>query len=160
VPAQIKDIDSDQPVYDIRTMDDVFDQSTFQRWLNMTLVTVFAAISLVLASVGVYGVVAYSVAGRRREFGIRLALGAARSAIGRLVLKEGAALALSGAVLGLVGAVVVSNSLESLLYGVRSSDPSTFAIATIALVGVALLASYAPARRAASVDPAIALRHE
>ncbi len=156
----IRSVDPEQPVYDIRTMEDVVERSTAQRWLNMMLVTIFAAISLMLASVGVYGVVAYGVSQRRREFGIRLALGAERSAVARLVVRQGAVLAIAGAAIGFVASVFVTRAIESLLYGIKATDPPSFATATGLLVGVALLASYVPARRAASVDPASTLRNE
>jgi putative ABC transport system permease protein len=156
----IRSVDPEQPVYDVRTIEDVLELSMAQRWLNMTLVTIFAAISLVLASIGVYGVVAYGVSQRRREFGIRLALGAERAAVARLVVRQGAVLAITGSAIGFVGAILVTKAVESLLYGVKATDPPSFATATGLLVGVTLLASYVPARRAASVDPASTLRSE
>jgi putative ABC transport system permease protein len=156
----IRSVDAEQPVYDVRTMEDVVERSTAQRWLNMMMVTVFAAIALLLASVGVYGVVAYGVNERRREFGIRLALGAERGAVARLVVWQGTVLALVGSAIGFLAAVVVAKAIESLLYGIRASDPPSFATAVGLLVSVALFASYMPARRAASVDPAITLRSE
>jgi predicted permease len=156
----IRSVDAEQPVYDVRTMEDVVERSTAQRWLNMMMVTVFAAIALLLASVGVYGVVAYGVHERRREFGIRLALGADRGAVARLVVWQGTILAILGSAIGFLAAVVVAKAIESLLYGIRASDPPSFATAVGLLVSVALFASYMPARRAASVDPAITLRSE
>jgi predicted permease len=156
----IRSVDSEQPVYDVRTMEDVVERSTAQRWLNMVMLTVFAAIALLLASVGVYGVVAYGVSERRREFGIRLALGAERAAVARLVVWQGTILAMSGSAIGFLAAVLVAKAIESLLYGVKASDPPSFAGAVGLLVAVALFASYIPARRAASVDPAITLRSE
>jgi putative ABC transport system permease protein len=156
----IRSVDSEQPVYDVRTMEDVVERSTAQRWLNTTMVTVFAAIALLLASVGVYGVVAYGVSERRREFGIRLALGAERAAVARLVVWQGTVLAIAGSAIGFLAAVFVAKAIESLLYGIRASDPPSFATAVGLLVAVALFASYLPARRAASVDPAITLRSE
>jgi ABC-type antimicrobial peptide transport system permease subunit len=121
---------------------------------------VFAAIALLLASVGVYGVVAYGVNERRREFGIRLALGAERGAVARLVVWQGTVLAIAGSAIGFLAAVFVAKAIESLLFGIRASDPPSFATAVGLLVAVALFASYMPARRAASVDPAITLRSE
>ncbi len=156
----IRSVDAEQPVYDVRTMEDVVERSTAQRWLNMMMVTVFAAIALLLASVGVYGVVAYGVNERRREFGIRLALGAERGAVARLVVWQGTVLAILGSAIGFVAAAFMSKAIESLLYGIRASDPPSFATAVGLLVSVALFASYMPARRAASVDPAITLRSE
>jgi predicted permease len=156
----IRSVDAEQPVYDVRTMEDVVERSTAERWLNMIMVTVFAAIALALASVGVYGVVAYGVSERRREFGIRLALGAERAAVARLVVRQGTVLAIAGSAIGFLAAVLVAKAIESLLYGVRASDPPSFATAIGLLVSVALFASYVPARRAASVDPAVTLRSE
>jgi putative ABC transport system permease protein len=156
----IRAVDAEQPVYDVRTMEDVVERSTAQRWLNMIMVTAFAAIALLLASVGVYGVVTYGVNERRREFGIRLALGAERGAVARLVVWQGTVLAILGSALGFLAAVFVAKAIESLLYGIRASDPPSFATAVGLLVSVALFASYMPARRAASVDPAITLRSE
>jgi putative ABC transport system permease protein len=156
----IRAVDAEQPVYDVGTMEDVVERSTAQRWLNMIMVTVFAAIALLLASVGVYGVVAYGVNERRREFGIRLALGAERAAVARLVVWQGTVLAIAGSAIGFIAAVFVARAIESLLYGIRASDPPSFMTALGLLVSVALLASYMPARRAASVDPAITLRSE
>ena len=160
VIAAIKEVDPDQAVYDVRTMEDVVERSTSQRWLNMTLVTTFASMALLLASVGVYGVISFGVMRQAREFGIRLALGAERRAITRLVLRRGATLAASGAAIGLAAAVLLTRAMASLLYGVTPGDPVSFVAAPVLLVLVALVASYLPARRAASVDPAITLRGE
>jgi ABC-type antimicrobial peptide transport system permease subunit len=124
----------------------------------MVLVGAFAAIALILASVGVFGVMSYSVSGQTREFGVRLALGAGRAAVTRMVLGRGALLAGSGAALGLIGAVLLTRAMETLLYGVKPGDPLSLAVAAATLIAVALLASYLPARRAAAVDPVIALR--
>ena len=137
----IRSVDAEQPVYDVRTMEDVVERSTAQRWLNMMMVTVFAAIALLLASVGVYGVVAYGVNERRREFGIRLALGAERGAVARLVVWQGTVLAILGSAIGFVAAVFVAKAIESLLYGIRASDPPSFATAVGLLVSVALFAA-------------------
>src|SRR4029450_8683825 len=142
------------------TSEDVVEPAAAQRWLNMMMVTVVAGIALLLASVGVYGVVAYGVNERRREFGIRLALGAERGAVARLVVWQGTVLAILGSAIGFLAAVFVAKAIESLLYGLRASDPPSFATAVGLLVSVALFARYMPARRAASVDPAITLRSE
>jgi predicted permease len=154
----IRDIDPEQPVYDVRSMDDVLGRSAAQRWLSMTLVTAFALASLVLASVGLYGVVAHGVVERRREIGVRLALGAVRSDVSRLVLRQGGRLAAVGSVIGLAGAVALMQVLKRMLFGVAPMDPTTFLAGAAFLFGAALLASYLPARRAASLDPTIALR--
>jgi putative ABC transport system permease protein len=154
----IRTLDPEQPVYDVRTMDDVLARSAAQRWMNMAIITMFAASSLLLAGVGLYGVIAYGVTQRGREFGVRLALGAKPSQVSRLVLRKGSLLAASGAAFGVVGAIALLRGIESLLYGVPPLDPVNFAAAAGLLFAVALAASYLPARRAALSDPAQALR--
>jgi putative ABC transport system permease protein len=156
----IRSVDSEQPVYDVRTLNEVVNRTTAQRWLNATLVTAFALLALLLASVGLYGVIIYGVTRQTREFGVRLALGAQRSDITRLVLSRGVKLAAGGTVIGLAATLVTVKAIESLLYGIQPFDPSSFLAAAALLVVVALLASYMPARRAASTDPAVALRCE
>lgn len=141
-------------------MDDVLARSAAQQWLNMAIIGVFAASSLLLAGVGLYGVIAYGVTQRIREFGVRMALGAAPSELSRLVLCEASVFAASGAALGLGGAIVLLRAMESLLYGVPPLDPVSFAAAVTLLFGVALAASYFPARRAALADPIHVLRAE
>ena len=160
VVQAIHSVDPDQPVYDVMAMDVVLARSAADRWLNMAIMVAFAAASLLLAGAGLYGVIAAGVTDRRREFGVRLALGAAPSDVFRLVLRSGAALAGAGAVLGLGGAVALIRGLESLLYGVPRFDPVSFAAAGALLFAVALAASYFPARRAALTDPAHTLRAE
>jgi ABC-type antimicrobial peptide transport system permease subunit len=156
----IRSLDPEQPVYDMRTMDDVLARSAAPRSLNMTIIGVFAGSSLLLAGVGLYGVIAYGVTQRTREFGVRMALGAAPSEVARLVLRKGTVLGLSGAALGLGGAIVLVRGMESLLYDVAPLDPVSFAAAAALLFGAALAASYFPARRAALTDPTHALRAE
>jgi putative ABC transport system permease protein len=160
VVQALRSVDPDQPVYDVRTMDEVLARSAAERWLNMAILVAFAGASLLLAGAGLYGVIASSVTDRRREFGVRLALGATRSDVSRLVLRTGAALAGTGAALGLGGAVALVRGMESLLYGVPGFDPVSFAAAGALLFAVALTASYLPARRAALTDPARTLRAE
>jgi predicted permease len=154
----IREIDRDQPVYDVRMMPDVIQRSTAQQWLSRTLVTTFALIALLLAAVGLYGLISYGVTTQAREFGVRLALGATRTGIARLVLGRAALLAVSGIGFGLIVAFLVTRTMRSLLFGVGAGDPFSFGIAVATLVAVALVASYIPARRAASVDPAVTLR--
>jgi putative ABC transport system permease protein len=153
-------LDPEQPVYDMRTMDDALARSAAPRSLNMAIIGVFAISSLLLAGVGLYGAIAYGVTQRTREFGVRMALGAVPSEVSRLVLRKGSVLAVSGAALGLGGATVLARGMESLLYGVAPLDPISFAAAASMLFGVALAASYFPARRAALTDPTHALRAE
>jgi putative ABC transport system permease protein len=156
----VRTVDPEQPVYDVSTMDEVLSRSVAQRWLNTAIIAGFAGASLLLAGVGLYGTIAYGVTQRRREFGVRLALGATPSDMFRLVLRNGSLLAAAGAALGLGGAMALVRGMESLLYGVSPVDPITFAVAATLLFGVALAASYVPARRAAMADPTQALRSE
>jgi putative ABC transport system permease protein len=160
VLAAIRGLDPDQPVYDVRTMDDVRGRSANPRWLNMTVVSVFALSSLLLASVGLYGLVSYGGTQRVREFGVRLALGASRADVSRLVLRAGVRLVIAGAAIGLGGAVMLTMAMKTLLYGVTPLDPVVFISAASLLFAVALAASYLPARRAALTDPARVLRME
>jgi len=127
---------------------------------NLILIGIFGAIALTLASVGLYGVMAYSVTQRSHELGIRIAVGASQRDILRLVLGQGVRLTLMGAGVGLLVSLLVTRALASLLFGVSATDPVTFIAVPIVLAAVALLACYLPARRAMSVDPMIALRHE
>ena len=160
VVRAIRDVDPEQPVYDVRAMEDVQARSAAQPRLNATIITAFAASALVLAGIGLYGVVALGVTQRGREFGVRLALGAVPSGLSRLVLRNGTAIAAYGAALGLGGAVVLVRAMETLLYAIPPLDPVTFGSATAFLFAVAATASYLPARRAARTDPARALRAE
>ncbi len=153
-------VDPDQPITNVRTLDEVLAASMAQRRFNMTLLAAFAALALGLALVGVYGVVAYAVAQRTREIGIRIALGATRANVVSLVVKNGLLWAGAGIIAGLAGAFAASRLIAGLLFGVTPGDPVTFVTIAIVMAGVALSASYIPARRAASVDPIAALRTE
>jgi putative ABC transport system permease protein len=126
----------------------------------MEIIGLFAMTALLLAGLGIYGVISYLVSERTHEIGIRLALGAQRSDILRMVVRQGLGLAIAGAAVGLVCALIVSHLMAGLLYGVRPTDPVTFAGVALLLIGVALLACYIPARRAIRVDPLVALRHD
>ena len=160
VVRAIHEIDPEQPVYDVRTMDEWVDRSLGQRWMNMTLVGTFASVALTLSAIGVYGVIAFGVARQRREFGIRLALGASRRSIAASVVKHGLALAGIGIGAGMAMSIGVTRSMRSLLFGVNPTDVISLTAATLAILFVAILASYLPARRAAAVDPAVTLRAE
>jgi predicted permease len=160
VVRAIHEIDPEQPVYDVRTMDEWVDRSLGQRWMNMTLVGTFASVALTLSAIGVYGVIAFGVARQRREFGIRLALGASRRSIAASVVKHGLALAGIGIGAGMGMSIGVTRSMSSLLFGVNPTDVISLTAATLAILFVAILASYLPARRAAAVDPAVTLRAE
>ena len=160
VRGAILSIDKNQPVYDIKTMDDVFSASVANTRLVMVLFGVFSMFALLLASIGIYGVIAYSVAQRRHEIGIRLALGAQTSDVRRMIITQGMILAFIGAGLGLAGAFAATRVMRGLLYGVSATDPLIFIGVSLLLTVVALLACYFPARRATKVDPMIALRYE
>jgi predicted permease len=163
VPAivgEIRALDPEQPVYDVRTLDDVVARSVGQRWLAMTLVAAFASMSLFLCCIGVYGAIAFGVTRQRREFGIRLALGATRRSIASSVVWRGLLPAGLGVAVGLLIAAGVARTLTSMLFGVTPGDHTSFVAATVTLLLVTVLASYLPARRAAAVDPAVTLRAE
>jgi predicted lysophospholipase L1 biosynthesis ABC-type transport system permease subunit len=156
----VAEVDPNVPLYQVRTLEQLLGASVAQaRFMTMVL-GLFATIALVLAAVGIYGVIAYAVAQRTRELGIRLALGARAADILWLILRQGAVLGGLGVALGLAGALLATRALERLLYQVTPSDPSTFTAGAVGLLAVALVASYLPARRAAGVDPVEALRHE
>jgi putative ABC transport system permease protein len=153
-------IDPDQPITGVSTLDEVLSIASAQRRFNMTLLLSFAGLALALALIGVYGVVAYAVAQRTREIGIRVALGATRADVVALVVKSGVIWSIVGIAAGLAGAFAASRLIAGLLFGVTAGDPATFVTIAAVMVGVALSASYLPARRAASVDPVSALRTE
>jgi putative ABC transport system permease protein len=142
------------------TMDKVVAEKNAEPRFEMLLLTMFAAVALVLAAVGIYGVISYSVSRRTHEIGIRLSLGASRGSVLRMVVRQGMMLALAGSVVGLGGAMLLSRLMTKLLYGVRPTDPITFAGVAILLGLVALLASCVPAMRATRIDPMSALRCE
>jgi putative ABC transport system permease protein len=160
VRNEIREIDPDQPISNIRTMDDLIGAETGTRRLGMTLLTVFAALALLLAALGIYGVLAYFVVQHTPEIGVRVALGAPRSGILALVLKKGMTLALLGVATGLGAAFALTRLMASLLFGMSATDPGTFVMVALLLIAVAFIACYLPARRATKVDPMIALRYE
>ncbi|HKP14391.1 MAG TPA: ABC transporter permease, partial [Blastocatellia bacterium] len=160
VSKAVWELDKDQPVSDVRTMEEVLSNSIARQRFSTLLLGIFAALALLLAAVGIYGVMSYAVAQRTREIGIRMALGAQAGGVVRLVIGQGLKLASAGVVLGLAGALLLTRLMSSLLFGVSATDPLTLATISLVLVGVALLASYIPARRAAKVDPLTALRYQ
>jgi putative ABC transport system permease protein len=160
VRAAIREVDRDQPIADVFTMDALMDRAVGQRRLSMTLLGSFAALAMVLAALGIYGVMAFDVTRRSREIGVRMALGAARSSVLGLVLRQGLAMAAIGIGLGLLGALLVTRVLQAQLFGIASTDPSTFASVAMGLLAVATLATLLPALRATRVNPTEALRYE
>jgi putative ABC transport system permease protein len=160
VRKAVWEIDKDQPVSNIKTMEDVLSESIARQRFSMLLLGIFAALALVLAAVGIYGVMSYSVAQRTHEIGIRMALGARKRDVLKLTVGEALKLVLVGVVIGLVASFLLTRVMSSLLYGIGATDPTTFAGISLVLIGVALLASYIPARRATRIDPMVALRYE
>jgi putative ABC transport system permease protein len=160
VRQQVKAIDPDQPIYSIRTMDQIRAESVAPERLNLTLLSIFAGIALVLAIVGIYGVMSYSVTQRTHEIGIRMAIGAQPRDVFRMVIGQGMMLAMIGVVLGLVGAFGLTRLMATMLFGVEPTDPATFAAIAVLLTVVALVACYVPGRRATRVDPVVSLRYE
>jgi putative ABC transport system permease protein len=155
---EIQSIDPGLPVFNVSSMNDVLDRSLASRRLSAGLVGGFAGLALLLASIGIYGLLAYMVGQRSREIGIRMALGARRDDILGMFLRKGVALAAVGMVAGVVVSALTASMMASLLYGVRPHDPAVFLMVPLLLLAVAALASYLPARRATKVDPMIALR--
>ncbi|HEV7797281.1 MAG TPA: ABC transporter permease [Pyrinomonadaceae bacterium] len=157
---EIHQVDPDQPISNVRTMDEVLSEETAPRQLGMTLLTIFAGLALLLATLGIYGVLAYFVVQHTQEIGVRMALGAQHSNILALVLKKGMMLTLLGVTIGLGIAFVITRLMASLLFGISTTDPLTYAGITLLLTTVAFFACYLPARRATKVDPMVALTYE
>ena len=160
IRREIQSLDPDQPIANIRTLETVTAESIAPRRMSMALLGAFAGIALLLASVGIYGVISYLVVQRTHEIGVRMALGAQRSDVLRLIVGHGAKLVGIGTFIGLILAFLSTRLLSALLYNVGAFDATTFLFVTIALAAVALLASYIPALRAARADPVVALGHE
>lgn len=156
----VESIDPDQPVTEVRAMDVYFAAGLSLRRLSMLLVLIFAAVATVLAGIGIYGVMAYSVTQRSHEIGIRMALGANPADVQRMIVGDGMRLAGAGLAIGLMASLVVMHYLQSQLYGVKSTDPLTFFSVPIGLALVVLAACYFPARRATKVNPLAAIRRE
>jgi ABC-type antimicrobial peptide transport system permease subunit len=156
----VEQIDSREVIYGVQTMDEVIAGSFAARRLSMILLAIFAILALALSCVGIYGVISYVVGQRTREIGIRMALGAQQRDVLRMVLGDGARMALVGVIAGIVAALGLTRLMANQLFGVSAYDPLTFTAVAIVLTLVALLACYLPARRAVRVDPMIALRDE
>ncbi|MGH9693665.1 MAG: FtsX-like permease family protein, partial [Bryobacteraceae bacterium] len=160
IQQEVLAVDGQMPVAQIRTMEQVLAEGISRQNFNMLLLSIFAAIALLLAAIGIYGIMAYSVEQRTQELGIRMALGASRKSMLGLIIRQGMKLAGIGVLAGLAVSFGLARLLSSLLYGVKASDPITFAAVAIILTLVAFLATYIPALRAMKVDPLIALRYE
>jgi predicted permease len=156
----IREADPALPMVKLRTMRDVFGESVARPRFIAQLLGAFAALALLLAAIGTYGILSYNVSERHHEIGIRMALGATRSSVLGLVLKQGAKLTGIGLVVGIVGALLLSRVLGTLLFNVRPTDPATMAAVTVFIAAIALIACYVPARRATRVDPIVVLREE
>jgi putative ABC transport system permease protein len=160
ITAAIRSVNKDQAISDVRSMDQIRSQAIGGRGLVSVLLGTFATVALVLAGIGIYGVISYNVAQRTREMGIRAALGATERSLLRLILDRGVRLTLIGLTIGVAGAIGLTRLLASLLFGVGARDPLTMISVGLILGGVAIAASYVPARRATRVDPVVALRYE
>ena len=160
IRAAVSEIDPEIPLADIRRMDDILADNVTAPRFRVLLVASFAALALGLAGLGIYGVVAQWAASRRREIGVRMALGADRTSVLRLVMEQGAVLVAIGALVGVLGSLAVARLLEAFLFDVSASDPLTWILAVLFLSAVTIAAALVPARRAAATDPAEALRAE
>ena len=156
----VASIDAEQPVYAIQTLDEALAGSSFQQRISAVLLLIFAAVALTLAAIGIYGVMSYSVSARTQEIGVRMAIGAERSDVLRLVLLQVAKLSALGLVIGVGLLMLTGKALSSLLYGVTPSDPLTIGLVTLTLAAVSLVAGWVPAWRASKVNPITALRYE
>jgi putative ABC transport system permease protein len=157
---ELRELDPALPLVKIRTMDEVVSAAQSRPRSLTLLLTLFSIVAVVLAALGIYGVISYSVAQRTKEFGVRMALGAQRSDVLGIVLRRGMLLTVIGVIIGLAGAFVLTRFLSVLLFGITPTDPLTFAAVSLLLMLIAFLASYIPARRATNVDPMLALRYE
>ena len=158
--AAARRFDPDQVLFEFKSLDEQISGTVASQRFAMILLSIFAALALVLSAIGVYGVISYLVSQRTREIGVRVALGAQRSDVLRLILGDGARLTFLGAAIGLAASLGLTRLLAKMLFGVRASDPVTLIVVTVILSAVAFLACYIPALRATRVDPMVALRYE
>jgi len=156
----VRQVDPQQPIGDLMSLDQALSRSTAARRLSMTLLTLFAALAVLLALIGIYGITAYTVTQRTRELGLRMAIGARPAEVVAMLLRENLLLVIGGLVLGMAGAALATRALRTMLFGVSTLDAVTFIGAALVLGGIAMLATYVPARRAARIDPMEALRYE
>jgi putative ABC transport system permease protein len=157
---QVLGVDPNQPVYNVKTMENVIDDSMSASRMNTMLLSIFAGLAMILAMIGIYSVMSYTVTQNTREIGIRMALGAQARDVLKLIVGQGLVLTLIGVVVGVAAAFGLTRLMSSLLYGVTTTDPLTFVIVSVILVAVAVISCYLPARRATKVDPMVALRYE
>jgi putative ABC transport system permease protein len=160
VRKEVQALDRNLPLFDVKTLNEHMRFALFPARIAATVLGVFGLVALLLSAIGIYGITSYTVAQRTHEIGIRLALGAQLSDVLSLVLTHGLKLTAIGAAIGLFGAYLATRAITSVLYGVSATDPLTFGVVSVLLIGVALLACYVPSRRATKVDPLIALRSE
>ncbi|MGC2694678.1 MAG: FtsX-like permease family protein, partial [Candidatus Angelobacter sp.] len=160
IRKQLNSHDANVPVYNVRTVNELTERTIGQEILIAKLSSFFAGLALLLASIGLYGVLSYSVAGRTREIGVRMALGARRGSVLGMVLQEAGKLVLIGVMIGVPAALLSSRLFSSMLFGLSRTDPAAMAVVVAILVAIALVASFIPARRATKVDPMVALRYE
>jgi putative ABC transport system permease protein len=160
VRKEVLALDKDQPISNVLTMNEIVSRSIWEQRFYAMLFGIFAAVALILAAVGIYGVMSYAITQRTREIGIRMALGAGQFNVLKLTLKQGMKLALIGVVIGLGAAFALTRLMSGMLFGVSATDLGTFVSIAGLLIGVTLLACYIPARRATKVDPLVALRYE
>jgi putative ABC transport system permease protein len=160
IRRQIKAIDPDLPMANVKTMEQWLTTSAAQPRLISILLSLFAGVALLIAAIGIYAVLAYSVSQRTREIGLRLALGATRRRVLELIVSEGMRVVLLGLVIGLAGGLVLGHTVRSLVYGVGVHDPKVYLVVAVTLTAVALAACFIPARRASGIDPMVALRED
>jgi putative ABC transport system permease protein len=160
VRAQVQSLDPNLPLFEVKTLTDHMKLALFPAKVAAMVLGVFGFVALMLAAIGVYGITSYAVAQRTHEIGVRLALGAQLNDVLRLILRHGLMLTIIGAAIGMFGAYLATRAITSVLYGVSATDPLTFGLVSLLLIGVALIACYVPARRATKVEPLIALRNE